>query len=81
MSSVGFEPTISASKRPQIYVFDRTATGTGTDSLHVVYNFDWEIQTQIYFNNNMVWHTLLVIKVYMEINNTIFPSNTTRVKI
>jgi len=29
MPSVGFEPTISAGERPQIYVLDRAATGTG----------------------------------------------------
>jgi hypothetical protein len=26
---VGFEPTISASERPQTYALDRAATGTG----------------------------------------------------
>ena len=29
MPPVGFEPTISASERPQTYALDRTATGTG----------------------------------------------------
>ena len=29
MPPVGFEPTISAGKRPQTYALDRTATGTG----------------------------------------------------
>ena len=29
MSPVGFEPTISASERPQTYALDRAATGTG----------------------------------------------------
>jgi len=29
MPWVGFEPTISAGERPQTYVLDRTATGTG----------------------------------------------------
>ena len=29
MPPVGFEPTISAGERPQIYALDRTATGTG----------------------------------------------------
>jgi len=28
MLPVGFEPTISAGKRPQTYVLDRAATGT-----------------------------------------------------
>ena len=30
MPPVGFEPTISAGERPQIYALDRAATGTGT---------------------------------------------------
>ena len=29
MSTVGFEPTISAGERPQTYALDRSATGTG----------------------------------------------------
>ena len=29
MSTVGFEPTIPASERPQTYALDRAATGTG----------------------------------------------------
>jgi hypothetical protein len=29
MAPMGFEPTISATKRPQTYAFDRAATGTG----------------------------------------------------
>jgi len=29
MPPVEFEPTISAGKRPQTYVLDRAATGTG----------------------------------------------------
>jgi hypothetical protein len=32
---VGFEPTISAGKRPQTYALDRTATGTGAASSYV----------------------------------------------
>jgi len=30
MPPVGFEPTISAGERPQTYVLDRAAIGTGT---------------------------------------------------
>ena len=30
MPPVGFEPTVSAGERPQTYVLDRAATGTGT---------------------------------------------------
>jgi len=29
MLTVGFEPTVSAGERPQIYALDRAATGTG----------------------------------------------------
>ena len=32
MPSVGFEPTISEDERPQTYVLDRAATGTGVDT-------------------------------------------------
>ena len=34
MPPVGFEPTISAGKRPQTYALDRAATGTGTFKEH-----------------------------------------------
>jgi hypothetical protein len=33
MPLVGFEPTISADKRPQTYDLDRAATGTGIGKL------------------------------------------------
>jgi hypothetical protein len=33
MPTVGYEPTISAGERPQIYALDRAATGTGISSL------------------------------------------------
>jgi len=32
MSSVGFEPTISAGKRPQTYALERVANGNGTET-------------------------------------------------
>jgi hypothetical protein len=35
MSPVGFEPTIPAGERPQTYVLDREATGTG---IFITYN-------------------------------------------
>jgi hypothetical protein len=31
---VGFEPTISAGERPQTYVLDRVATGTGFNPIY-----------------------------------------------
>ena len=35
MPLVGFEPTVSAGERPQTYVLDRAATGTGlSDKYH-----------------------------------------------
>ena len=37
MPPVGFEPTISASERPQTYALDRAAIGTDMLSL-------WEVQ-------------------------------------
>jgi len=37
MPPVGFEPTISSGERPQTYVLDRAATGTGQDSLTCFY--------------------------------------------
>ena len=33
MLSVGFEPTISASERPQTYALERAATGTGKEAM------------------------------------------------
>jgi hypothetical protein len=33
MPSAGFEHTIPAIERPQVYTLDRTATGIGKDSL------------------------------------------------
>ena len=42
MPPVGFEPTISASERPQTYVLDRAVTGTD-DFLHVNYSKEEEM--------------------------------------
>jgi hypothetical protein len=36
MPPVGFEPTISAGERPQAYLLDRAANGTGDKSSHTV---------------------------------------------
>jgi len=38
MLPVGFEPTISAGERPQTYVLDRAATGTGIYNNYVMKN-------------------------------------------
>jgi len=44
MPWVGFEPTISAGKRPQTYALDRAATGTGVSTLlfHLFFNYSRE---------------------------------------
>jgi hypothetical protein len=39
MSPVGFEPTISASERPQTYASDRAANGTGFMTLYYIHYF------------------------------------------
>jgi len=39
MPPVGFEPTISAGDRPQTYVIDRAATGTGVLIIRFGYIF------------------------------------------
>ena len=36
MPPVGFEPTISAGERPQIYALDRAAAGTGCRLYYVL---------------------------------------------
>ena len=40
MSPVGFEPTISAGERPQTYALDRTATGTGFQTIMLCRNIN-----------------------------------------
>jgi len=46
MPPVGFEPTISASERPQTYALDREATGTGI--AHNIYTLK---STKIHIKN------------------------------
>jgi len=41
---VGFEPTISASERPQTYALDRVATGTGISTQVEVENSNESMQ-------------------------------------
>jgi len=36
MSPVGFEPKIAAGERPQTYVLDRAATGTGIITISAI---------------------------------------------
>ena len=56
MPQVGFEPTIPAGERPQIYAFDRAATGTGigiyyTCKLHLHYSKNLQYFTKMYFHD------------------------------
>jgi uncharacterized membrane protein YagU involved in acid resistance len=54
MPPVGFEPTIPASARPQIYALDRAAIGIGIIIIHLLFSFvvailymslKWNLQT------------------------------------
>jgi len=58
MPPVGFEPTISAGERPQTYVLDRAATGTGTIIILIT-----EKQSQFYRYVNQLKHTVFPSKV------------------
>jgi len=49
MSPVGFESTISAGQRPQIYALDRAATGTGHIAHHEVQNLKISASCILYF--------------------------------
>jgi len=46
MPTVGFEPTTTASERPQTYAFDRAATGMGV--VRIVYQ---NIRVHLFLNN------------------------------
>ena len=52
MPPVGFEPTISASERPQTYALDRAATGTGSITPLM-------LQTHLNLNNDLTSRTNL----------------------
>ena len=54
MPPVGFEPTISAGKRPQTYALDRAATGTGIYFCR--YNEDIRV-----FQTKYVYHVLISV--------------------
>ena len=58
MSTAGFEPSISGSKRPQTYALDRAATGIGTD-LHCDYHFPPPMTQQ-----TLLGHGLLTSEVH-----------------
>ena len=54
MPPVGFEPTISAGERPQIYALDRAATGTG---------ISYHIYRIIYTFTILTVHLLVIMKI------------------
>jgi len=62
MTSVGFEPTISAGKLPQTYTLDRAATGTGMLIQGNTKNGNfWKIfQTIIVFVKNFYGESMLL---------------------
>jgi len=56
MTPAGFEPKISAGKRPQTYALDRAATGTGMKG-----NYCNQINFNFIFNYNQQDATILII--------------------
>jgi len=65
---MGFEPTISAGKRPQTYALDRAATGTSI-SWNTTYKFT-DTENVIYllntkFNEKCKWLVLLQFFQYL----------------
>jgi len=56
MPPAGFEPNISAGKRPQTYAFDRAATGTGMKG-----NYCNRINFNFTFNYNQQDANILII--------------------
>ena len=59
MPPVGFEPTISAGKRPQTYAFDRSATGTGKHMVNTGLNSDKLFFVQLYSDVLKISRTVL----------------------
>ena len=54
MPPVGFEPTLSASERPQICVLDRAATGTGNAPCFNGRKDSLKIQREVYYRCSYV---------------------------
>jgi hypothetical protein len=48
---VGFEPTISAGERPQIYALDRAVTGTGSWNIKEINVLGWFFIYNLYYYN------------------------------
>jgi len=53
MPPVGFEPTISASERPQTYALDRAAIGTGSVEGVVIKNFIKYLKNRVLTKNTL----------------------------
>ena len=51
MTPVGFEPTVSAVKRPQTYALDRAATGRGENKYIIFWRFADRASQYIYLSN------------------------------
>ena len=68
MPPVGFEPTISASERPQTYAFDCTATGTGQNITTIIFLFiNCEMATKKLITHKTQLHCpilLFIIKIF-----------------
>ena len=72
MPPVGFEPTISAGERPQIYALDRGATGTGIMSLTHKQNAHIQYNTRLYPYMFRRFLRHLQVEFCTLINNVIF---------
>ena len=57
MPPVGFEPTISAGERPQIYALDRAATGTGKFTFDYAMSFCVLVYLQFIERKKQVFET------------------------
>ena len=65
MSPVGFEPTISAGKRPQTYALDRAAAGTGKYWLQYL-KFRYVYQNKTVYQQvvcNKTQHVMLKVRL------------------
>jgi len=62
MSPVGFEPTISAGERPQTYVSDRAATGTGLPIGTVMFACHFCVRSKL----NYLLRTQCLLFIYLK---------------
>jgi len=68
MTSVGFEPTISADERPQTYALDRAATGTGIKAWQWPINFTSQSSHFLYNTPSHVYHMTTGSDLLSEMN-------------